>query len=325
LSETQRFPFYDISLAYSASLKVGMLELGAGVNWVSAIPVRPSRTSPHGGEFLNVPDNNWKEVPFQEGKTVVDKYGDTVSVSVRVAPDDPTKAEIVIRGPINVDSSRVTLRDGKVAGMAAGFMTPPDMRDALQKLTSNNFDLYPELGGKQTQYTFSGQIVTARVALNPLGGMETSLGKDPFKVYAEAAVLGVKNYDGFYEKMNERIPIMFGVNLPTFKALDFLAFEAEFFPNKLPPSWQYRYRANVPQPGSEIEGFNLPWFEADRQKKDDWKWGLSARKTFKGFALAAQGGTDHMHSSTQEESFHDLMSRPSHWYFMSRLILYTGL
>src|SRR6185295_6946063 len=125
-------------------------------------------------------------------------------------------------------------------------------------------------------------------------------------------ILGWKNYLGIYEDRRDRIPIMGGINLPTFGLLDFWGAEVEYFPSKLPPTWRYRFLKGVPQPGA---GPGIPFNELfanpDRNKKDDWKWAVTARKTFTGFALAFQGSTDHMHSRTINEKFHEIQSRPS--------------
>jgi hypothetical protein len=328
-SETQRYPYYDISLVYSANAKFGnIFEVGAGVNWVSAIPIRPSRTTPGGGEYFTVADNTYKEVPFQTDKAIKGPDGQVIkTVTIRKISSDT--GELVVVDPLGSrDSSRFELLNGKMAGLLGGLKPSQGgyNNPELSKLTpSGSNNLYPELGGTETKYSFSGQTLTFRAALNLLAG-ESALGKDPFKIYTEAAVLGWKNYPGFYENRRDRIPMMMGINLPTFNIVDFLAVEGEYYPSKLAPTWLSRFRRNVPQPGTgEIESFDTPWIFPERYKKDDWKWGLTTKKSFQGVAIAAQGGSDHMHSSTFDESFHEIMSRPSHWYFMFRMILSTTL
>ncbi len=78
------------------------------------------------------------------------------------------------------------------------------------------------------KYTFQGIKSVARLMINPgvfisqefrdnAGKMFFS--KEDLKLYAELAVLGMKNYPGWYKNLDERIPVMFGLNFPTFQPL----------------------------------------------------------------------------------------------------------
>jgi hypothetical protein len=75
--------------------------------------------------------------------------------------------------------------------------------------------------GDTTLYTFKGTKLMARASLDVKGIVErfagtlSVLGKEDLKLYGEAAVLGVKNYPGWYNKISERIPVMAGVDWPT--------------------------------------------------------------------------------------------------------------
>jgi hypothetical protein len=57
-------------------------------------------------------------------------------------------------------------------------------------------------------------------------------GPNDFKLYGEAALLGVKNQGSYYDEILERIPVMLGFNIPTFGLLDYLAFEVEWYGSK---------------------------------------------------------------------------------------------
>ncbi len=61
--------------------------------------------------------------------------------------------------------------------------------------------------------------------------LQRLFGKNDLKLYAEGAILGCENYPGWYNNIYDRMPIMFGFNFPTFKLLDVLAIEAEYFPS----------------------------------------------------------------------------------------------
>jgi hypothetical protein len=78
-------------------------------------------------------------------------------------------------------------------------------------------------------YTFRGLKAEARLTLNPqalLGIQSKFIGKEDFKLYGELAVLGVKNYTGWYEKMSERAPFMFGFNFPSYQPAAFTVIPA---------------------------------------------------------------------------------------------------
>jgi hypothetical protein len=68
-------------------------------------------------------------------------------------------------------------------------------------------------------------------------GLGEKFGAEDLKFYTECALIGVQNYGSVYAKRGERIPIVFGVNLPAFKWLDVLSLEAEWY--------GARYRNNI--------------------------------------------------------------------------------
>jgi hypothetical protein len=78
-----------------------------------------------------------------------------------------------------------------------------------------------------TIYTFRGTKVMGRAMLDLKAALETAAGPLPFfgkedlKVYGEAALLGVINYDGWYAERRDRVPAMFGINWPTNQFLSY--------------------------------------------------------------------------------------------------------
>ncbi len=67
-------------------------------------------------------------------------------------------------------------------------------------------------------YTFRGAKLMGRFSLDfkaLFGDVNGFLGSEDLKLYGEAALLGVKNYPGWYSKRKERIPAMAGINWPT--------------------------------------------------------------------------------------------------------------
>jgi hypothetical protein len=321
LSEMQKYPFFDVSLAYSGSYLLGRFaEVGLGVNAKSLIPVRPSRTTPKGKEGQGLLDNTYKFVPFQTDTQVKNDSG-VVIKTITVAPyaTSVDSAIVTIVGAAGDTTTTIVTRDGNgIAGMNGGALA----NKSMTYLTPGNGsgDLYPELNGTNTHYSFAGTILSGRIALNPMGffGDANPLGKDALKIYSEVAVLGWSNYDGFYEKRNERIPVMVGLNLPTFNQLDFLTVEVEHFGSKHLPTYDGRAQLNLPQPGAHKPGQEEKWSDA-RRMKDDWKWIVAAKRTFGGWGLVVQAGTDHTRLVNIEDSeFHEVLTRPSQWYTQVR-------
>jgi hypothetical protein len=325
LSDVRNYPYFDISLAYSANYNVmNIVEFGAGINARSIIPVRPSRTTPKGGasQGAGLFDNTYKFAPFQDSTVIHNASGavlKTISIKPVAGKDSATVTVKDATG--NVSVTQVKATGGGISGMATKAQFNPAMSD-LTPDAGGAGDLYPELHGTNTHFSFAGTILTGRITLNPMGifGNNNPLGKDACKIYAEAAVLGLENYPGFYEKRSERIPIMFGANIPTMNYLDFLSIEMEHFGSKEVPSYDTRAYLNLPQPGTHKGEVETLWDDA-RRTKDDWKWVVAAKKSFKGFGIVGQFGTDHTKMSDEGggELF-DVMSRPSEWYVQVRFV-----
>jgi hypothetical protein len=322
LTETRNYPYYDLSLAYSGSYKVGnILEVGAGVDARSLIPARPSRTTPSGGEGVGVGDNTYKFVPYQDSTVIHNAAGQVIkTIWVAHIPGTDSALVTVRDSSGNDEPIRVLASGNGIAGLSRGQLS----NKAIGSLTPNDGvgDLYPELQGTNTHYSFAGTIVTARASFNPMGfmGEANPLGNNALKIYAELGVLGWENYPGFYEKRSDRMPIMAGINLPTWNFLDYLSFEVEQFKSRELPTYDKRMFLNVPQPGNHKEEVETLWNE-DRRKKDDFKWALAMKKSFRGWAMAAQAGTDHMKLEDQTDAaLFDVMSRPSQWYVQVRFI-----
>jgi hypothetical protein len=237
------------------------------------------------------------------------------------AASDST-ALVTVRDSSGADQPITVKRTGNgISGLATGQA----QNKAMEYLTVNPSgvgDLNPALHGTNTHYSFAGTILTGRIAFNPMGfmNMESPMGKDAFKVYAEIAVLGWKNYAGFYEDRSERMPMMAGIHLPTWNYLDFLTLEVEKFKNHHLPSYDMRSFENVPQPGTHKGEMETEWDDA-RRTKDDFKWAVAAKKSFHGWGVVGQFGTDHMKLPNESETeVIDAMTRPSQWYVQLRFV-----
>jgi hypothetical protein len=182
-------------------------------------------------------------------------------------------------------------------------------------------------------YTFQGLKLSANATLDPkaLIPMEF-LGPEDLKLYGEVAVLGWKNYPYLYEKRSERMPMMVGFNLPTFKLLDVLSIEFEYYNSRFINSFYSQYRgAGLPIPmfpGADAEGAveldALKQYEKDA-KEDNVKWSVFAKKQIvKGVEVYAQAASDHIRTINAEAGPMPAMTpitnrNGKQWYYILRL------
>lgn len=158
--------------------------------------------------------------------------------------------------------------------------------------------------------SLSGIKLMGRVRIDPkpwFGGSE-SMGPDELVLYAEAAVIGVKDYPILYDNILRRIPVMVGLNLPTFKLFN-LSVEGEYYASKnssdnLPPqngSWLPAIVSGSPNPA-----------------RDDWKWSVNASKVVLGnIFLGLQVANDHLRlgGTHNTASGVETMRTPQDWYW----------
>lgn len=142
-------------------------------------------------------------------------------------------------------------------------------------------------------------------------------GPGDLRVYAEAAVLGWQNQGFFYEKRWQRIPIMAGVNVPTFKLLDLLSVQAEYYAARFDNIQSYTTSSF---PVWDVEGFSS--YHPSDYEKDDWKWSVYAVRSLGPLAkVRVQAANDHLRlrEFLLQQSDETLTRRPSHWYYLLRL------
>lgn len=185
-------------------------------------------------------------------------------------------------------------------------------------------------------YTFKGGKAAATMAfdIGTLMGME----RDAFKFYGEVALLGIKDYPFYYEKKSERMPVMFGLNVPTFNLLDMLGVEFEYrksrFRNTM--AWVMNDTPNPIPLATTSEDYSNYDLAHPRHtpaavdsmdkafKQDDWKWSLYARKKIvKGMTVHAQAASDHLrHFGFQIApipGYAPATERTKDWYYILRL------
>jgi hypothetical protein len=216
-------------------------------------------------------------------------------------------------------------------GYGNGWVIPNPAFDATQPVTEIDGGNPKFVFDSLNFYTFQGVKLMARASIDPKALMPMDiLGPEDLKIFAEWAWLGVKNYPFYYEKPAERMPIMFGINLPAFRLLDVISVQAEYFPSPFLNTLETAYRYSSPtvtfldSAGISREDPNLFDPNQSMSKKDDWKWSVFARKTlFHGLNLYTQVARDHLRlpTFTAENSWAPVTQQPSEWYFLVRLEL----
>jgi hypothetical protein len=164
-------------------------------------------------------------------------------------------------------------------------------------------------------YTFEGIKTMGRVSFD--GGMLMGLPAGQLRAYSEVALLGVENQPYFYEDRLARMPVMFGINVPTFGFLDRLTFEAEYLATAFPNSNVTVLQSQLPIPTSDPYGY-----DPDDRQFDEWKWTVYARrKIIDGVTLNAQAASDHLRHVNYSGIPAGQTATPtaSDWYYVVRV------
>jgi hypothetical protein len=161
-----------------------------------------------------------------------------------------------------------------------------------------------------------------RVSWNIADMFELAGHTGPFGVFAEIAVLGLKNQPVYYEDISHRIPLMFGVNLPGFRLFDLISLQFEYFKNPYSDNDQNVFNEKLALP-SYLQDFDYRDFrQASVHDRDDWKWSLHLSRTVvPGLKVAVQVANDHFrlrHWDTQPGT-RPLTNKPGHFYYLARL------
>lgn len=294
ITETSMPSLYDLSAAAVAKYRTagGLLEIGAGLNYKHLIPVKPSLTTRHH------PTNAYFE---KDGKTYSANdalYLESSNFYRRRALEDPAHAADYI------------------ARADADKNTADSVRSWVDNAAADNIHL--------NYFTQSGLIAMVRASLDlkklfPSG----SLGERDLRLYFEAAILGVKDYPVFYTDITERIPVMAGLNLPTFGLLDLLSVEMEYYKSPYLNSYGalVAYNSAVPELVLGSDKVRSRSSYADITKKDDFSWSILAKKNIVGSAyVAAQAARDHIRTVSIETwtapEPTQVLGRAGDWYWM---------
>lgn len=289
-------PLHDLSPGYMVTARPNsFLEIGGGMVWSHALPARPSRVSP---------------------KVFANAYSKTTGMPL--AGLDTTGVTVI---PLETDTLYVwgACLDPDPAGQAA--CNDPDNARARQTIADWQ-DCQAGDCSDIGYYTFSGFKAMLRASLD-LGMLIGSprIAPGEFKLYAEGALLGIENQPYFYDDRMARMPIMGGVNLPTFGILDRLSAEVEYrktrFPNTI-----YGVQQGNPVPVASTASSRGGYQYLNAEDEFPWKWSFYARKSvLQGVNLHAQVAADHM----RHPDFWGVMSdepvtrEKKDWYYVFRV------
>jgi len=175
-------------------------------------------------------------------------------------------------------------------------------------------------------YSFAGTKLMFRAAFNLQSILQLdNMNPKDLSIYVEAIILGLESVPIYGETIKERMPIMFGINLPTFKLLDKLSFEMEVL--KL----AYPMNDNIVQNDGEVPNYEILDIDGN-YSKDDWKFSLFAKKTIvPGLEFYFQVARDHMRTVDFWGKTHfwevtqrngDGFSDWGDWYWLTRFKFY---
>lgn len=214
-------------------------------------------------------------------------------------------------------------------------LTRPTLHDNSQlhiPVTDRKF--YIDGNGDSLMVPLCGTILMGKVSIDPKRilfprGEDGIFGKEDLKIYSEASVLGLQNYPETdsvlmptyaYNKFWDRVPMMFGINIPTLKLLDVFACEAEYWSNPYPNSLEDVIRWNAAGPGLQSGIGNM---YDPRDYVYHWKWAFYFKKTlFNSFQAIALMANDHYFTRNQgdalssNQDYEQAFRKNGDWYWM---------
>jgi hypothetical protein len=193
------------------------------------------------------------------------------------------------------------------------------------------------VGNSTNYYTFQGIKLMARASFDPKPFIPQGFfGKEDLKIYSEAAILGLENYpandsgDRFasqknaygYDTLANKIAVLIGFNVPTFKLLDVLSLETEWYGCPYPNNYQ-----TVDGIGT-AKTYPLPDPQTRPLNSDKWKWSVYAKKMIlhDHFGVVFQCARDNMRlqSASQQSMVSEMETALDQnnkmWWWMTKLV-----
>lgn len=235
------------------------------------------------------------------------------------------------------------------------FTPDEDVDEPLDRLY---FHVDPANPADTTWMSHQGTKVAGFFRFDPKPLFGLAGGRPDWSFYLEAALLGVRNYKGIYPDRKQRLPVMAGLNFPTFGLLDNLTLEVEYYSSPYKNDLKEVSTNFSPTPisnrtnqykdttlavgyvtkagdtltaprtvvavGSQVFE-DVPWgdpYDMASLHKDDWKWSLHAAKTILGhIRFSAQVANDHFRpgGTGTTPTYFSIFSTMDDWYWMTKL------
>jgi hypothetical protein len=146
-------------------------------------------------------------------------------------------------------------------------------------------------------YTFQGTKLMGRISLDPKVwfGLGESMSPPDLRVFTEMAVLGVKDHPFYYPAIKNRIPVMFGMNLPTFRLIDLLSVQGEYYNSLWTNNIDAVFEQQLPIPyHQDYDPKYGPETQASQADRGKWHWSVLGKKELaKGASVYLQVANDH--------------------------------
>jgi len=236
VSMSTRIPIADVSLTDVLTLNFGdVFEVGGGVSLSRVIPMFSRKT-----DAIFEREDGKLSHAYMTWTAEDEKWVQAVIANENQAgyPSDP-----------NISSSVEKYRKHPlVVGESYWMGNELGAEDDIRNAYATGVDIYVQNGGvwevdenKTNRLElsdlsiigFQSTKLMAKFGLDvkPLLGLDDLLNPDALQLYGEVSLLGIDDHPIYYTEKIERMPIMLGFNIPTFKLLDYLTVEVEYLKN----------------------------------------------------------------------------------------------
>lgn len=225
-------------------------------------------------------------------------------------------------------------------GMGVAFSRLFPVNDSLTTPQSPSYPRNRYINGNDTgYYTFGGTKLMVRFTFDPKPFIPlTWFGPEDLKLYSEAALLGLESYPRNdtinspaatdaniwgYDTLWQKIPVVIGFNVPTFKILDVFSLEFEWYgcayPMSLKDAVKLQSQIALPIPS------NAYGRSYDMYTKDNWKWSVYAKKMFahEHLGIIVQFARDHLrfqHILDEPKVYEEALIAPNQWWWTMKLV-----
>ena len=226
---------------------------------------------------------------------------------------------------------------GKFLGVGAGVEFARLISVDESQTTPQSSQTMYVVGNDTNYYTFRGIKLMARASFDPKPFIPLGFfGKEDLKIYSEAVILGLQNYpknDSIsptaslknvygYDSLKNKIAVLIGLNMPTFKLLDVLSLETEWdgcpYPNSYADENGPSDKTSMPLPDQLLRPVN----------SNKWKWSVYAKKMFlqDHFGVILQCARDNMRlqSVTDQSMSSELRAaldqNNNMWWWMMKIV-----